>query len=49
MAVMILGSSGGVSGAKRARTLPSRPMRNFSKFQRSSGSSLGGGKSLAAA
>ena len=36
MAAMTSGASGATIGLKRARTLPSRPTRNFSKFQRMS-------------
>lgn len=35
------GSSGAVAGAKRAATVPSLAIRNFSKFHSTSGSSLG--------
>ena len=41
MAATSDGSSGPTAGANRATTVPSLPMRNFSKFQSTSGSSVG--------
>ncbi len=38
MASVTSGSSGAVSGERRATTLPLRSMTNFSKFQRMAGS-----------
>ena len=41
MLSITIGSSGVMSGAKRWITLPSRPIRNFSKFHRMSPCSFG--------
>ena len=41
MALMTMSASGATSGAKRATIAPSRPIRNFSKFQVTSGAGLG--------